>query len=88
MNLRRLLRSYLGSYTNVLWIVMALQAVQTFASLTLPTLNARIINNGVLQGDTAYIRRIGLIMAAFTLVQIVFAVGAVWFGDRCGTSRS
>ncbi len=82
MNLRRLLRGYLGPYTNVLWIVMALQAVQTFASLTLPTLNARIINNGVLQGDTAYIRRTGLIMAAFTLVQIVFAVGAVWFGAQ------
>ena len=80
MSLRRLLRGYLGPYTKVLWVVMALQAVQTFASLTLPTLNASIINNGVLQGDTACIRRIGLIMAAFTLVQIAFAVGAGWFG--------
>ena len=83
MKLWQLLKSHLlGPYRNVLLLVIGLQAVQTFAALTLPTLNANLINNGVLVGDNAYIMQIGAIMIAFTLIQIVFAAGAVWFGAR------
>jgi ATP-binding cassette subfamily B multidrug efflux pump len=82
MSLRRLLRSHLGPYGRLLLIVVALQAVQTFATLTLPTLNANLIDNGVLVGDRGYILRIGAVMIAFALVQVSFAIGAVWFGAR------
>lgn len=83
MSLRRLLRSHLlGPYGSILWLVVALQAVQTTASLALPGLNADIIDNGVLTGDNAYIRRTGLIMLGFSVIQVVFAVGAMWFGAR------
>ncbi len=82
MSLRRLLRSHLGPYRRTLGIVVALQTVQTVAAMTLPTLNADIIDNGVLVGDDGYIRRLGLVMLAVTAIQIVFAVGAVWFGAR------
>jgi ATP-binding cassette subfamily B protein len=52
VKLHRLLRSHLfGPYRNALWLVVGLQAVQTAASLTLPTINANLINNGVLRGD-------------------------------------
>ena len=83
MNLWQLLKSHLtGPYRQVLWIVVILQAIQTAAALTLPTINSRLIDNGVLQGDNAYIWKMGGVMLAFTLVQIVFASGAVWYGAR------
>ena len=52
--LRRLLRSHLGPYKKVLLLIVVLQGVQTFAALVLPTLNARVIDNGVLPGDVGY----------------------------------
>jgi ATP-binding cassette subfamily B multidrug efflux pump len=82
MSLRQLLRSHLLPYRKTLWIVVILQAVQTVAAMTLPSFNADIIDKGVLTGDDGYIRRIGLLMMGVTLIQIVFAVGAVWFGAR------
>ena len=60
--------------------------MQTSASLALPTINANLINNGVLTGDTDYIWREGAIMLGFSLVQIVFATGAVWFGAKVAMS--
>jgi ATP-binding cassette subfamily B multidrug efflux pump len=82
MSLRQLLRTHLAPYKKVLWIVVVLQAIQTGATLALPSLNADLINNGVLVGDNGYIWRTGAIMIGFSLVQIVFAAAAVWFGAR------
>jgi ATP-binding cassette subfamily B protein len=59
-----------------------LQLVQTLAGLYLPTLNADIIDNGVVKGDTAYIVRVGVVMIVVSLVQIVCSIGAVYFGAR------
>ena len=59
-----------------------LQLVQTLATLYLPTLNADIIDNGVITGNTHYILRTGGFMIAVALVQIVCAIGAVYFGAR------
>ena len=59
-----------------------LQLVQSLATLYLPTLNADIIDNGVITGDTHYILRTGGIMLAVTVVQIIAATGAVFFGAR------
>ena len=77
-----LLKSHLGPYRKVLLVVIGLQAIQTFAALTLPTLNANLIDNGVLAGDNDYIWRVGAVMFGFTLIQIIFAAGAVWYGAR------
>ncbi|MEP1125324.1 MAG: ABC transporter ATP-binding protein [Ilumatobacter sp.] len=86
MKLWRLITSHLGPYRRLLWIVVVLQAIQTAAALTLPTLNADIIDNGVLQGDNGYIWKTGGIMLAFSLVQIVFAVAAVRYGAQAAMS--
>lgn len=86
MNLWRLIKTHLGPYRRLLTIVVVLQAIQTTAALTLPTLNADIIDNGVLEGDNAYIWRTGGIMLAFSFVQIVFAVAAVRFGAQAAMS--
>jgi ATP-binding cassette subfamily B protein len=80
--LTRLLRSYLRPYRGLLLAVVLLQAVQALASLYLPTLNADIIDRGVLRGDNDYIRSIGVAMLGMTFVQVVFAVAAVYCGAR------
>ncbi|MGI5242494.1 ABC transporter ATP-binding protein [Dactylosporangium sp. CA-139066] len=78
----RLLRTYLRPYRGPITLVVVLQLVQTLATLYLPTLNADIIDNGVIAGDTGYILRIGGFMLAVTLVQIVCSAAAVYFGAR------
>ncbi len=78
----RLLRAQLRPYRRPLALVVILQLVQTLATLYLPTLNADIIDNGVITGDTRYILRTGGVMLAVTLVQVACAIGAVYFGAR------
>lgn len=78
----RLLRMYLRPYRKAIAAVAVLQLVQTLATLYLPTLNADIIDQGVITGNTHYILRTGGIMLAVSVVQIACAVGAVYFGAR------
>jgi ATP-binding cassette, subfamily B, multidrug efflux pump len=79
----RLLRSHLlRPYRTTLLVVLALQSVQAIASLYLPSLNADIIDKGIVAGDTGYIWRTGGFMLLVTLVQIVFNVAAVFYGSR------
>ncbi|HWJ97862.1 MAG TPA: ABC transporter ATP-binding protein [Acidimicrobiales bacterium] len=82
MLLIRLLLSYLKRYRKILLAVVGLQIVATAAALTLPTLNADIIDKGVLTGNTGYIWKVGGLMLLVTLVQVVFNVGAVFFGSK------
>jgi ATP-binding cassette subfamily B multidrug efflux pump len=78
----RLLREHLRPYRRDLWYVVVLQLVQTLATLYLPTLNADIIDNGVITGNTSYIWRTGGFMIAVAFVQIICATGAVFYGAR------
>jgi ATP-binding cassette subfamily B multidrug efflux pump len=80
--LLRLVRTYLRPYAAPLGAVVALQFVGTIAALFLPSLNADIIDKGVVTGDTGYILRAGGLMLAVSLVQIVCSVAAVWFSAR------
>lgn len=79
--LLRLLRLHLRRYVRPLSLVVLFQAVQTIAALYLPRLNADIIDNGVLRGDTGYIWRHGAWMLAVTVVQIAFSVLAIYYGS-------
>jgi ATP-binding cassette subfamily B multidrug efflux pump len=78
----RLLREYLRPYSGALLGVVALQLVSTMASLYLPSLNADIIDKGVVKGDTGYIVSTGGWMLAVTLAQITCQIAAVYFGAR------
>ncbi|UWE08569.1 ABC transporter ATP-binding protein [Actinacidiphila bryophytorum] len=78
----RLLRSHLGPYKRPIGVLVALQLVQTIAALFLPTLNADIIDNGVVKGDSGYILGMGATMIGVTVVQVVCAIGAVYYGAR------
>jgi ATP-binding cassette subfamily B protein len=81
-DLMRLLRSHLRDYKKELWLVVLFQGLQTLATLTLPSLNADIIDNGVVKGDNPYIWKTGALMLAITFLQVVFAVIAVYYGSR------
>lgn len=78
----RLLRDQLKPYGKEITLVVLFQFVQTLATLYLPTLNADIIDDGVVKGDTGYIMRVGMVMLAVTLVQIVCSIVAVYYGAR------
>ena len=80
--LMKVLRRHLAPYKKLIWGIVALQTVQTSAALTLPTINARIVDNGILKGDNPYIWRMGGIMLVFSLIQISFSIGAVYLGGR------
>ena len=78
----RLLLTHLRPYRAAIAIVVVLQLVQTVATLYLPTLNADLIDNGLVKSDAGYILRIGALMMAITLMQVVCAIVAVYFGAR------
>ncbi len=80
--LTRLLRTYLRRYKPQLIAVLVLQAAQTIAALYLPSLNADIIDKGVARGDTGYIWSTGALMLGITMLQIVCAASAVYFGAK------
>ena len=78
----RLLRTGLRPYWRQIVLVLFLLLVQALANLYLPTLNADIINNGVVTGDTAYILKVGGLMLAVTLVFVIAAIVAVYWGSK------
>lgn len=80
--LARLINRYVRPYWGLLIMVVILQTIATIMSLYLPTLNARIIDEGVVKGDTNFIWGTGGLMLALSLVQALAQVAAVWFGAR------
>ncbi|WP_193605562.1 ABC transporter ATP-binding protein [Nocardioides dongkuii] len=82
----RLLRERLAPYRTWLVAVVAFQFAGVLAMLYLPSLNARIIDEGVVAGDTALIWRLGSLMLAVSLLQVACAVAAAWYGSRTATA--
>jgi ATP-binding cassette, subfamily B, multidrug efflux pump len=78
----QLLRAHLRPYRKPIALLVLLQLLQTCATLYLPTLNADIIDNGVVQGDTGYILGHGGLMIGISLVQVTANMGAVFLGAR------
>ncbi|WP_053697138.1 ABC transporter ATP-binding protein [Streptomyces sp. NRRL F-5755] len=78
----RLARAHLRPHMRPISLIVLLQLIQTLATLYLPTLNADIIDGGVIKGDMGYILGLGGVMIAVTLLQICCSIGAVYFGAR------
>ncbi|WP_261575586.1 ABC transporter ATP-binding protein [Frankia gtarii] len=78
----RLLRAHLARYRRPIAIIVTLQLVSTIGMLYLPTLNADIIDQGVVVGDTGYILRIGGVMLGVSVVQLLCAGAAVLYSAR------
>jgi ABC-type multidrug transport system fused ATPase/permease subunit len=80
--LRGLVWRFISPYRHLVAAVITLQTISTMATLCLPTINAAIIDDGVIKGDTSTVVRLGAIMFAVGGLQIVCAVGAVYVGSR------
>ena len=80
--LRKRLRRYLRPYAWLIAAVLLLKVLETAAALLLPTLNASIINRGVVTGDTGTIWRLGAQMLAITALQGAAAVAGTYVASR------
>ncbi len=78
----RLLKRHAIPYRGWIGVVAVLQLIGTIASLYLPSLNADIIDNGVVLGDTGYILSTGAWMLVVSAIQIVCTVIALNFSAR------
>lgn len=78
----KLLRAHLGPYSRPITLLVLLQLVATLAALYLPALNADIIDNGVVKGDTGHILAIGGVMIGVTAVQALCSIAAVFYSAR------
>jgi ATP-binding cassette subfamily B protein len=77
-----LLKTYLKPYWKQLILIMVLLMAQAFANLYLPSVNADIINNGVVKGNTAYIMSSGGLMLLVTLGLVAVSVIGIYWGSK------
>lgn len=84
----RLVATYLRPYWRPLTLAVILQMITTAMALYLPTLNARIIDEGVIVGDIPAIWRSGTLMLVFALIQAATQITAIRFGVRVATSMA
>ncbi|MFE9770705.1 ABC transporter ATP-binding protein [Streptomyces sp. NPDC005931] len=82
----RLLRTCLRPYKRPIALLVLLQFLQTCATLYLPTLNADIIDEGVVKGDTGHILAYGALMLGVSLAQVGCNIGAVYHGARTASA--
>ena len=69
----------LAAHKPAVLAIVVLQLLQTTANLLLPTLNAAIIDDGIVRGNTDLILRLGGWMAGIAGVQVAAALAAGYF---------
>ena len=85
----RLLRTYLRPYRRVVALAAVLQVIEVATLLSLPTINAAVINYGVVSGDAGVIVTLGSLMLLLAGVAVATGIAMVSFGARAalGISR-
>jgi ATP-binding cassette subfamily B multidrug efflux pump len=76
MVLIALMRRLLEGQKARIAAVVLLQLVQAAANLLLPTVNAAIVDDGIVAGNTAVISRLGVVMALIAVLQAAAAIAA------------
>lgn len=84
--LGRILYRYLKTYGWLVAGVLVFQFLSALAALSLPRLNADIIDKGVARADTGYIWSHGGFMLLVSLGQIIASVIATYFAARAAMS--
>ncbi|MDR6505633.1 ABC transporter ATP-binding protein [Arthrobacter oryzae] len=74
-----LMMRLLAAHKPAVLAIVVLQLLQTTANLLLPTLNAAIIDDGIVAGNTGTILRLGGWMAGIAAVQVAAALAAGYF---------
>lgn len=80
--LLKILNRYTKPYRPVMWIIVALQFLATIGTLLLPSINADIIDKGIVLGNTGYIIQRGGVMLIVSFLQVATTVAAVFLGAR------
>ncbi|MGC1208281.1 MAG: ABC transporter ATP-binding protein [Ornithinimicrobium sp.] len=83
-----LLRLHLAPYRTFIGMLLVLQFVSTLASLYLPSLNGRIVDEGIAVGDTGMIITLGSQMLMFSIVQIAVTVAATYLAARTASGMA
>ncbi len=76
------LAPFLRPYRAAVWMVLILIFLQSLATLYLPRLMSDIIDTGVMQGNVAYIVKVGGYMLSVAVLGVVCAVFASLFASR------
>jgi len=79
---KRLLVTYLRPYWRLIVPGVVLVLMQAIAALSLPTLNADIIDNGVTRSDTGYILKYGGFMLIVAGIQTACSIASGYLGAR------
>lgn len=77
---------YLRPHVWAIVAVVFLQMIQAGAALSLPSLNADIIDFGVVAGDIGYIWRTGAIMLGITVIQAASSITIAYVASRVAMS--
>lgn len=88
MPLLALLRRYLLDYRGLIVGVVVFQALQSFGLLLIPTLNARMIDEGVARGDVPTVWAYGGWMVVVAVAQLVCNGIAIYCGAKCAMSAA
>lgn len=78
----KFLQKTLKPYGGLLILVILLQLGQSFLTMYLPTINARVIDYGVANGDGEYILKQGILMMGIALIQFLFSTSAGIVGAK------
>ncbi|MCX6402548.1 MAG: ABC transporter ATP-binding protein, partial [Actinobacteria bacterium] len=78
----KLLRRYSQPYRAPIYVVFALILAQTIANLSLPSLNADIINQGVTKGDTGYVLKTGGYMLIITVGLVIISIISIYYASK------
>jgi ATP-binding cassette, subfamily B, multidrug efflux pump len=84
--MKALLSKYLLPFWRAIAVIVVLLLVQAVANLYLPTLNAKIINNGIIPGDTGYIGTTGGYMLLVAVLQTACAIMSTYIAARTAMS--
>lgn len=74
------MRRQLAGQRVHIWSIVVLQLVQAAANLLLPTVNAAIIDDGIVAGKPDVVSRLGVLMAGIAAVQAASAIAAGYLG--------
>ncbi|KJS22041.1 MAG: multidrug ABC transporter ATP-binding protein [Clostridiaceae bacterium BRH_c20a] len=79
------LSRFLKIYTGAIILVFILVFLQSLSQLYLPTLMAKIVDIGIVQGDTNYILRIGFFMLIIAAGGVISTIAASFLSAKIGS---
>ncbi len=67
---------------------LVFQLASVFTTLAQPALNAAIIDDGILRGDVATIKRVGILMVVVAVVNLVVSIGATFLASHISATSA